>query len=189
MAAPKRSEIQRERDLVEVARMYLRGETQQAITDELNRRYYTTDPLSRQAIGYDIKVLITRWRHAAFRDINERKAEELARIDALEREYWTAWENSLNQFESKIIKGKGKAGTGAGPETMEQTTRTEDRNGDPRYLQGVQWCISKRCEILGISGRSAAVLNIDLSTLTDDQLRRVAAGEDPVQVLADGGSR
>lgn len=189
MAAPKRTEIQRERDLVEVARLYLRGETQQAITDELNRRYYTTAPLSRQAIGYDIKVLITRWRKTAFRDINERKAEELARIDALEREYWTAWENSLNQFESRIVKGKGRASAGGKPDTMEQTTRTEDRNGDPRYLQGVQWCISKRCEILGITGRSAATLNIDLNSLNDDQLRRIAAGEDPVHVLADGGAR
>ncbi len=68
-------------------------------------------------------------------NINEAKAKELARVDHLEREYWEAWERSVGEHRTKTLK-------------------TEEINGDPRYLSGIQWCINKRCELLGLDAPS-----------------------------------
>jgi len=145
MAEPKRSNFERERDLAIVADMYLRAKTQMEIAEHLNTTHYPDRPLSRQQIGYDIRILIGRWQKGAERKIDERKAEELARIDRLEREYWDAWERSKLDAESSVtekIEGRDVR--------LKAQMRKEGQTGDPRYLAGVQWCIQARREILGI---------------------------------------
>ncbi len=92
---PKREKIERERDLLDVAELYLKSWTQQAIADYISDTYYPDlDPLTQQQIGYDIKILIKRWQKSQILNIDQAQARELARIDKLEREYWTAWERS-----------------------------------------------------------------------------------------------
>lgn len=153
---PRRTEIQRERDLAIVSSMYLRGTTQQAITDRLNEDFYPEQPLTRQMITYDIRVLIKRWQKSAFRDIDQRKAEELAKIDNLEIEYWVAWERSQRDAETvtnDITEVDGKF-------ISRESKKREGQTGDPRFLTGVQWCIQKRCDILGID----APAKTDLTT-------------------------
>jgi DNA-binding transcriptional regulator LsrR (DeoR family) len=76
--------------------------------------------ISQQAISKDLKVIYRLWRQSTLTDFNEMKHRELLKIDNLEMTYWNAW-NKKNE-ESK----------------------------DPKYLQGVQWCISKRMELLGL---------------------------------------
>ncbi len=74
-------------------------------------------------ICYDLKIIRKRWMESSVSDFNQRKAEELAKIDNVEREAWVAWTTS-----------KGN----------------QTPTGDPRFLQNVQWCIQKRCKILGL---------------------------------------
>ncbi len=143
MASRFRSKIERERDLVEVAALYLRAETQESIARIISGKYYPDNPLSRQQIGYDIRTIIKRWRKDAVRDISERKAEELARIDALEREYWDAWERSQKNAETDTVMD--------GPKGKTLISKKEGQVGDPRFLEGVYRCIDKRCEILGLN--------------------------------------
>jgi hypothetical protein len=150
MASCKRTQIQRERDLEEIARLYLRGTTQVAIAQYLNEHYYLTDPLCQQQISYDLKILRNRWLKSSMVNFNEARARELSKIDQLERTYWEGWERSLQQFTSKTIKGHGALAEGK-PSKIEQTTRTEERVGDPSFLAGVERCIAKRCELLGLS--------------------------------------
>lgn len=83
--------------------------------------------VSRQQITYDLRKLYDLWRESAVRNFDEHRARELAAVTHLEATYWAAWEKS----EARSVEGK-----------------TAD--GDPRYLQGVERCIERRCKLLGL---------------------------------------
>ena len=160
---------QREAHLAAVARLYLTGHVQVEIARQTN--------VVQSQISYDLKILQRRWRTASATDFNEAKQRELARIDVLELEYWQAWRESKDQKTRTAIKRVGpQAQT-----VKEASTQTEERNGDPRYLKGVQWCIEQRCKLLGLN---APDFNIDLSNLSDEQVQRIARGESITSVLA-----
>jgi transposase len=71
------------------------------------------------------------------------RQQELARLDQLAGEYLAAWEESKKQAVRKTSSRKN----GADAASVVQ----EDQYGDPRFLQGIERCIAKRCEILGIT--------------------------------------
>jgi len=151
MAANSRTKGQRERDLVLVAEMYLRAETQEAIRAAVEKLHRVDRPeftLSRQQIGYDIKVLIKRWQGSQLLNIDAAKARELARIDQVERESWDAWERS--KLDAEIITEKGKGKGGGKPDSVEKTIQRKGQVGDPRFIDKVCWCVEQRCKILGI---------------------------------------
>ena len=123
----------------QVASLYLRGMSQQTIAVDLD--------IGQATVSRDLSALQKAWQASALVDVDEAKARELARIDELERTYWLEWEASKHDKEATATK-KVKAGEGS--ERLEATVRKEQRLGDPRYLAGVQWCITRRCEIMGI---------------------------------------
>lgn len=132
-----------ERDRRNIARLYLQGETQASIAEQLG--------ISQPTVSRDLKVIQGEWKEARIHDIDERKNIELAKIDNLELEYWEAWKRSCEDAEVMTVKKKGKIVNG-NEQTIpvEAQKRTEGQSGDPRYLAGVQWCINKRCELLGL---------------------------------------
>lgn len=153
MAAPKRTDFEHERDLEIISDQYLRGKSQQEMADYLNDDYYPDRPLSRQQIGYDVKVLVRRWRKSAERRIDERKAIELARLDRLEREYQEGYERSMRDVKSTTVEELGVATDEAGMilgAKVKQVKKTEGQVGNPAFLAGVLSCIAKRCQILGL---------------------------------------
>jgi hypothetical protein len=58
------------------------------------------------------------------------------------------------------------------------------RSGISIELYDAQAAVVKVLEAQGVLRQSALGLNVDLSGMTDEQLERIAAGEDPLQVLA-----
>jgi hypothetical protein len=120
-----------------VASLYLLHHTQRQIAEALG--------CSLGTVNSDLKAVEADWKERAVLDLQARKAEELARINHVERGYWEAWEESckpLVKRGTKRIKGKN-------PRT--EVTRTEEnRCGDPRFLAGVGWCIEQRCKLLGL---------------------------------------
>lgn len=155
MAAPKRTKVQRERDLADIAQMYLQGKTQVEIAEKLE--------ISQQQVSYDLKILQDRWRKAALRDLDTAKAEQLAKIDELEREYWRAWEESKETYESSVTE-KVTAGETS---RLKAYLRKEDRVGDPRYLAGVQWCIERRCKLLGLDAPEQVRSKLQIEYVND----------------------
>lgn len=128
---------------LEIAEMYLKGKYQSEIASELGTTQAT--------VSRNLKAIREEWLKSALVNFNEAVAKELAKVDNLERVYWESWERSLEPFKSKTVKAKGNPRTEEELKAnAEQTLKTEDRNGDPRYLQGVQWCIEKRCKLLGL---------------------------------------
>jgi len=127
------------RDRRRIAEMYLRGALQSDIADELH--------IDQSTVSRDLKTLQAEWRASALIDINEAKARELARIDELERTYWDAWQRSTEDAEIQRTRATETAKDG---KRYEAGTEKRGQVGDPRFLQGVGWCIERRCKLLGI---------------------------------------
>ena len=129
------------RDRLRISGLYLKGWLQVEIAEEVG--------LHQSTVSRDLKALQKQWQHSALVNVDEAKAKELARVDHLEREYWEAWERSVGEYRTK---------------------KTEDINGDPRYLSGVQWCINKRCELLGLDAPSKHEIGpLTLNVVYDDE--------------------
>jgi hypothetical protein len=127
------------RDRAEIARFYLQRLTQAEIGERLG--------LSRQQVGYDLQAVRREWLQSSLVDFHARKAEELARIDRLEREYWAAWEESKKERQTSITEQT----TDADGERLRAGIRKVEQTGDPRYLAGVQGCVEQRCKLLGLN--------------------------------------
>lgn len=134
MAAPKRTADQILNDRRIIADRYLRGDHQADIARDLG--------LSQQQISYDLKIIRAEWLQSAIRNFDEAKAIELAKIDAVELEYWTAWKRST---EDKEITYSERSEKGS-----KEGERREGQSGNPAFLDGILKCIERRCKLLGL---------------------------------------
>lgn len=140
----KRKKFNKERERKIIARMFLQGCRQTDIAKKIER----TDAY----VAIELKRLSLQWREQANIDFSLAKSVELAKIENLERTYWMAWLRSVGEAKSVTVKGIGqKAGEKDKtlPVSVERSERTENKDGDPRYLQGVQWCIERRVKLFG----------------------------------------
>jgi transcriptional regulator with XRE-family HTH domain len=141
----KRSNFQVRQDRVKIAELYLRGCSQAEIAGRFG--------FTQQQISYDLKAIQAEWQRNTTLALDAHKARELAKIDHAERCYWQAWERSIEEFRSRTIKAKGTKDdqkVQTKPQQAEQTIYTENRSGDPRFLDGVLKCIERRCKLLGL---------------------------------------
>jgi hypothetical protein len=154
-----------------VARLYLQRATQLAIGRALG--------VDQGTVSRDLKVVQRAWQQQAVEALEARKAEELARLDALERTYWRAWHRSRKAAERRQAK------TVQGERARTEASKTEEgRDGDPRFLQGVERCIEQRCRLLGLTepppggnvGVAVTVVGgIDLAVVTGQKVLPLSA--------------
>jgi hypothetical protein len=123
-----------------VAELYLAGKHQTAIAEVFG--------VSQATISRDLDAIKKDWQESALVVFDEIKAKELAKVDNLEREYWDAWQ------ESKVLKSKDDDG--------EDVRLSKD--GDPRFLSGVQWCIEQRLKIFGVYSAAKVEHSGDVSS-------------------------
>jgi hypothetical protein len=126
-----------------VAGLYLRGVSQWEIGRQLG--------VTQQCVAKDIQALEKEWLAAAVVDLDVAKARELARIDRLERVAWRAWRRSCQRRERASTRLEKKLDQEAGQGKTVTSKLTEGRDGNPEYLKRVEWCISKRCELLRLN--------------------------------------
>ena len=175
MAGPgrRRSSSELARDRRRISDLYLRGWIQADIAEKLG--------VSQATISGDIKALHRDWLKSSLIDFDKAKARELAKIDDLERINYAAWERSCEDAESTTKKMIGDPTTGR----KEMSKTAKGQAGDPRFLQGIQWCIDRRCKILGvdapqrkeITGKDGGPIetkNVDGVT-DDERVARIAA--------------
>ena len=166
-----------------VAGLYLGGLRQW----EIGRRLGVT----QQCVAKDIQALEKEWLTSAVVDLDAARAKELARIDRLERVAWHAWRRSCRRKERASTRLEKKLDDDAQKGKTVTSKHTELRDGNPEYLRRVEWCITKRCELLKLDppqrlehGGSAELppIRTELVELTRAQrLVRLAA------LLADAG--
>ena len=118
----------------------------------------TGKPWSLRAVHDDLQDLTAAWQASAMRDITEVKAQELAKLDEMEREAWLAWHRGIGRKQTRTTKsvtvGKGDAAL----VLPEVTLKTEALNGDPRYLGIVLDCQQRRAKMLGLELPTALTL-------------------------------
>lgn len=166
------TELERRRQLI--AERYLRGEYQTTIAEALG--------IDQATVSRDLKALRAAWLASAIRDFDAARAEELAKIDAVEAEYWQAWERSKKDKEIAVQETDGTQDEKTKrPRIKKAYLRKEGQSGNPAYLAGVLTCIERRCKILGLDAPER--FKIQWDDLTDEQIDRLAAGEPPVKVL------
>lgn len=179
----QRHEGDRERDLDFITKYYCRGYSQQAIADLLNEDRQYEKPLSRQTISKDLKTVRKRWLESIKGELDEKLANELAKIDNVEFIAWREFENSRGPKLEVVYKKRGftddegleiedlensKLGKGfesvkdanesqgkkdSGSVFFEKNVKKIERVGDPKFLDLVFKCIAKRCELLGLSAK------------------------------------
>lgn|GEM_PF-1806936 len=170
MAARNRTKAQAERDRIEVVHHYLEGKWQYEIAAIVG--------ISQEMVSYDLKAVQKQWRDIPQAELTELKAKELAKIDHLEMTYWQAWHDSKKPTES--TKQSKQVGSDSG--TVEK--RSQTKNGNPAYLQGVERCISARVRILGldapvrseIAGADGSPIQAGLSQVTIDAIKSQILG-------------
>lgn len=164
--ANKRTLAQREKDLTDLADLYLMGNfTLEKMAEFIAKNRPYTIGLAQ--ISHDLVEIRRRWQEKYLTTMDEAKSRELAHLDKLEMAYWDGWLRSINDANkeiSEIIEDSSKYDIPiTGPESrlrppvpLPTHTRkkakklTEKRDGDPKFLEGIKWCIDERCKIMGL---------------------------------------
>lgn len=139
MAAPKRTKIQRERDRVTIAELYLKGWTQAKIADYLE--------LSQPGIWRELKKIKELWIQESIHNYDLFVTEQLYRLSMIESELWQGWQRSQEDKEQSIHE---KLIGAADSDRLKAQRRTESRVGDVRFLDKLLECIEQRCRLLGL---------------------------------------
>ena len=167
------------RDRAVVAQLYLTGVSQMAVSRHMNERDGIEYPYTPKMVEKDLAALRKQWLASGIRDFDQGRAEELAKIDALEVEAFDAWRRSQ---EGKSVSAKKVVEGGLHGIVREEQDREESSPGDPRFLALVQWCINKRCEINGYD----APLALDLTSGGKPMVFTLDLGENkPLEIEAE----
>ena len=87
---PKRLPIERERDMLEIQDMYLKGKTMLEIAKHLSSvRKYT---LSHVTIKRDIDEIVKRWREDLVSGMDTKQAVEISKLNKVESEAWIRYD-------------------------------------------------------------------------------------------------
>ena len=179
----KRTPAQREADLALITKLLIRENlTHEQISQRIaQERDYTISSLQ---VGYDVRELLKRWRDAYFDDIDVLKGRELQRIDQLESAYWDSYERSLkgiNEFKEDVTEFTSEDKVdmiGSSDDVEGEKKRTKrfmsrkfqnERDGEAKFLNGIQWCIDKRCEILGLNAPVKSEMTFDWRSEAEKQ--------------------
>lgn len=164
---------EREKDLNLITELYTKGRSYREIAHEVNQRHGRR--ITYQTVSNEIKKLLKEWEKSRNEIIDHQKFIELAKIDRLERTYWDGYEKSCNPVKKSTTKKKGsvKDSKDINVKDVERVDNEETRIGDPRFLDGIKWCIEQRCKIFGIN----APQKFDLETNLFQELMKSASNK------------
>jgi hypothetical protein len=169
MPGNNRDTMQVEKDRALIAELYCKGYTQIQIAEILNSR--PTNPkgytVSRATIGQELSEIRRIWQESTLLNFNARVAEEMAKIDNLERMYHQAYEKSVEHLNSVQETVSGPEGDVLESDDEQKgaykavTKKSQSRpmEGNLKCLDGVLKCIETRCKLLGLF-----TTNIDIKT-------------------------
>lgn len=183
---PKRTPLERERDLAITARLYWQEWSQERIADHLTTTYYadTGKSLSRQQVAYDLGVLFKRLQASGLLDTTKQRLKLLAQIEYMIGEAIEQWHASkqpethvyvdewdvadsetqhlpLQPYEDddgeiKVGVPPGKKVVKKGGKKAHKTTKTIYRNADPRYGDLVAKLMAQKAALLGLVDKESA---------------------------------
>jgi len=168
----ERNPKEKERDRALISRLYCQGWTYIAIGEELAKFYpqgkdpstgepQPGKPWTGNHVWKELQHIRKMWLRDQLGKYDERQAQELEKVDNVEREAWAAWRRTVGmETEQTVtteyvdrIDGKTDAETGQPQRVARQTGATVRRKsnaGAAAFLGIVLNCVEKRCKILGI---------------------------------------
>jgi len=130
--------LKRAQRRVQVAELHLKGWTHRQIAARLG--------IDSATIRHDLAHLRRDWQTSAIGDFHQAQQQELARLAQVEREAWSAWDDSKRDLVTTKVSKEGDENRSK--QRAEQTTRGQ--SGNPRYLDVIQRCIERRCKMFGL---------------------------------------
>lgn len=118
-----------------IAKLYLAGQRQSQIAELVG--------IDRSSVSRHLKAMRKEWQAKAAKAIGKKVAIELAKIDALEAEAWECFERS------KLPLKVSTASTNTTGKSA--SIRTEERCGDPAFLNIVAGCVDRRLKMFGLN--------------------------------------
>lgn len=181
----KRSNEQKELDIVICTRYFLQGYTYRQIADKLNIEIkargnnYTID---FRTVYRDLQKVLIEWKKEHADDMDAYVRKEVQKLDLMECELWQAWEKSkTGKFREKVAKRPSRDELKDSYDTNETTTETSA--GNPRFLQLILEVMQRRAKLLGFD----APVKVDVTGLSareqDTQVPQYNAGDLPNDVL------
>ena len=102
--------------------------------------------LTRRTVQAELVAIRDDWKGRTQIDFESAIAQQLDRVDLVEKYAFEGWERSLTR---KTVETKQAVRTVNG-QVDRATLRAETGNGDPAFLARMSWCIEQRCRILGL---------------------------------------
>lgn len=130
---PTEEEIRIEHRRAKVAHLYGRCVTPAEIAEQLG--------VSRSTVSKDLNVIREEWRRQLASSVEERLGDEIARLDAIEREAWEQWDRSKLDAESVTTGDSGECRT------------VKKQSGNPAYLDLIRKTIETRAKLTGLIHR------------------------------------
>ena len=172
------------------AELYLAGRTQVVIARELG--------VSVGTICKDLAWVRSQWLARAVRNMDEIKAEQLARIDWIEQQATEAWFQSTRGQDGGVVTGTGTEAeadvTATAPElpVLAQTAPRRGQCGNDKYLARIGWCVEQRLKVFGLyaptkvaptdpTGNRAYSLDVVVRGLSDAQLQALQEANEQFQ--------
>jgi hypothetical protein len=148
-----RNRAEVERDRSEISELYLKGVSLKRITEVITSKHYPgymdsnlkSKRLRLSFVQNDIQAIIKEWKATAVNNIDMLRAVEIEKINHLEQVYWEAWERSVGEKEQSTTERVEDVTT----RLLARVVKT-DSDGNAAFLAGIQWCIDKRCKLLGL---------------------------------------
>lgn len=176
-----------------VTTLYCEGKSQKEISEVLE--------VSLPTIASDLASVRKEWLERSLLNYNDRKAEELAKIDRLEAEAWEAWYRSCHELQierkstdsvrfvppvgkgskkkGKLPKGKGKPSHQMIPIRTRVETTIKGQTGDPRFLEQIAWCIETRLKVMG--ALKPDTTNIAVTQINWGEMVATPASQDTIE--------
>lgn len=146
----------------QVAEMYVRKIKQADIAEELG--------VSQPTIALDLKAIQKMWLESTLRNFDKAKAEQLAKIDEVERNAWLGWERSVGEHVKRRYK--------LTPKGVERERLVEELAGNSAFLRVVLDCVRERSELMGLNAPVKQEISLTFSdeNTLDEHERRLGIG-------------
>lgn len=156
---PRDADTPKELRVLLVADLYCRGLRQREIAEYIG--------VSASLVSKDIAEIREAWLRGQVDSFDQRVANELAKIDHLEREAWAAFYRSSGKMETKTERAVDEDGEDGGKSKREVQVREEFHAGNPRFLDIADKCIGRRIDLLGLKAPSRQQISMKIESKID----------------------
>lgn len=147
MPAHKRTKAQRDKQILEMFKMWVRGATQGEIAKHFG--------VHQTQVSHDLKELCDADILDRKEEVKRLRSERLMELSLVKQEFWQQWDKSKLdkevQTQEKITNTDGEnSNKSGGSERIKAALRTEGQCGDPAFLDGIRKVIQEECKIAGL---------------------------------------